>query len=67
MLDNLTDNLAVLDVAPDLLRQWVLGVVVLARQVDVDARALACEDLCVLAVLAKVYGCAVDLVEENSG
>jgi hypothetical protein len=41
---NLADKLAVLDIAPDLLWQRVLGVVVLGRQVDVHATALACED-----------------------
>lgn len=67
MLDNLTDNLSVLDVTPDLLWQGVLRVIVLGRQVDVDTRALAGEDFSVLAVLAEVDGCAVDLVEEDRG
>lgn len=67
MLDDLTHHLAVLNPAPDLLRERVLRIVVLAREVDVDAGALACEDLCVLAVLAEVDGRAVDLVEEDCG
>ena len=67
MLNDFTDDLPVLNIAPDLLRQRVLSVVVFAGQVDVDARALACKDLCVLAVLAEVDCCAVDLVEENGG
>jgi hypothetical protein len=67
MLNNLTDNLPVLDVASNLLRQRVLRVVVLARQIDIDAGALACKDLCVLAVLAKVNGRAVNLVKKDGG
>jgi len=45
MFHNLTNKLTILDIAPDLLRQRVLSVVVFGRQVDVDTTALACEDL----------------------
>jgi len=41
---NLANKLAVLDIAPDLLRQRVLGVVVFGGQIDVYATALACEN-----------------------
>jgi len=45
MFHNLTNKLTILDVAPDLLRQRVLRVVIFGRQVDVDTTALAGEDL----------------------
>lgn len=67
MLDNLTNHLSILDPTPHLLGQGVLSIVVLAGQVDVDAGAFACEDLGVLAVLAEVDCCAVDLVEQDGG
>jgi len=41
---NLADQLAVLDIAPQLFWQRVLCVVVLGGKIDVDAAALACED-----------------------
>lgn len=67
MLYNLTDNLAILDVTPDLLGKRVLRVIVLSREIDVNAGALAGEDLGVLGVLSEVDGSAVDLVEEDGG
>jgi hypothetical protein len=44
MFYNLANEFAILDIAPDLLRQRVLGIIVLGGQVDVYAAALACED-----------------------
>jgi hypothetical protein len=67
MLNDFADKLAVLDVCPDLLRQRILTIVILTRQVDIDTRALAREDLRVLAILAEVDGRAVDLVEQHCG
>jgi hypothetical protein len=67
MLNNLTNDLPILDPTPNLLWQRVFCVVILARQIDVDARALAGEDLCVLAFLAKVDCRTIDLVEEDGG
>lgn len=67
MLYNLAHNLAILDKTPNLLGERVLAVIILAGQVDVDAGALARENLRVLAVLAEVDGCAVDLVEQDRG
>jgi len=45
MFHNLTNKLTILDIAPDLLGQRVLSVVIFGRQVDVDTTALACKDL----------------------
>ena len=64
MLNDLTNYLSVLDPTPDLFREWVLGVIILTWQVDVDARTLACENLCILTVFAQINGCPIDLVEE---
>ena len=67
MLHNLAHNLAILDEAPDLLGQRVLAIIVLGGEVDVDARALAGEDLRVLAVLAEVDSRTIHLIEEHGG
>jgi hypothetical protein len=67
MLHNLTNNLAPLNVAPNLLRQRILAIIILSGQVDIDARALAGEDLRVLAVLAEVDGSTIHLIEEHGG
>ena len=67
MLHNLANDLAPLDKAPDLLRQGILAIIILGGQVDVDARALAREDLRVLAVIAEVDSRAIDLIEEHGG
>ena len=67
MLHNLTHHLPILDKAPNLLRQRVLAIIVLGGQVDINAGALAGEDLGILAVLAEVDGRAIDLVEEHGG
>ena len=63
MLHNLVDQLSILDVALELLRDGVLLVIVVAgRQVDVDAAGFTCEDLGVERVLGEVDCRAVDLV-----
>jgi hypothetical protein len=67
MLHNLTNNLAPFDIAPNLLRQRILAIIILGGQVDIDARALAREDLRVLAVLTEVDGRAIHLIEEHGG
>jgi len=54
VLHDLADQLSVLDVTPELLRDRALGIIailVFRRQVDVDARALAGEDFRVCTVL----------------
>ena len=70
MLDNLADELAILEVTAELLGKRALLVVLLlglGRQVDVDARALGGVYLGVQAVLGKIDGGTIDLVEHDSG
>ena len=70
MLHDLADQLSVLDVTPELLRDRALGVIailVFRRQVDVDARALAGEDFRVRAVLRQVDLGRINLVQQDCG
>ena len=70
MLDNLADELAILEVTAELLGKRALLVVLLlglGRQVDVDARAFGGVYLGVQAVLGKIDGGTIDLVEHDSG
>lgn len=69
VLHNLADELAVLDVCLELLRDGVLGVVLFSfrrRQVNVDAGALAAEDFRFQAFIAQVDGGTVDLIQQES-
>ena len=68
MLDNLTNDPSIPDRTPDLLRQRAFLVVVILRlsgDIDVDACALAREDLRGQTLLAEVNGGAVDLIEHD--
>jgi ketosteroid isomerase-like protein len=65
VFDNLADDLAILDIAPDLLGQWVLRVIVRVGYVDVDARALAGKDFRVERLLSEVDGGAINLVQQD--
>jgi hypothetical protein len=70
VLHDLADQLSILDVTPELLRDRALGVIailVFRRQVDVDARALAGEDFCVRAVLRQVDLGRINLVQQDCG
>lgn len=67
MLDNLANDLAILDIAPHLLGERVLNVVLLARDIDIHTAALASEDLGVQTILAQIDSRTIHLVEKYSG
>lgn len=70
MLDDLVNNLAVLNIRLNLLRnRTLLGIFIrsfLWRKHDVNSRALTREHLCVQALLAQIDSSAVHLVKQKS-
>ena len=71
MINNLTNDLAILDVGPELFgKRTLFGIVVgslLGRKHNVHRRTLAGKDLCAQALLVQVDNSAVDLVEQERG
>lgn len=71
MIHNLAHHLPILDIALDLLRQRTLRIILdfipvaLAGDIDVDAGALAREELGRLTAWSEIHRRAVNLVEEN--
>lgn len=71
MLDNLTDQRSILDIALNLFwKGTLLGIVIsplLGREHDIDSRAFASKDLSTETLLSQVDSSAINLIQKESG